>query len=184
MFLLCTLQFVLRILPNIRRCYIFQVRKLPQLKWEAVYPTFQQCHCSLLFCLVTTATPLRKLRSSEPDREIMAILRLLGWLILGTNGCWKDNNLEEDYHKIVQDTIPFTVQELSSKHDTSKYYLVKNPQIYVSLSFVTLSTKAATGEYKDKRYKSRVHKQPGIRTWMTQRGVEAPVFFNLWQRRE
>jgi hypothetical protein len=45
-----------------------------------------------------------------------------------------------------------------------KYYLVENPHIYVSLRFITLSTKAATGDYKVKRYNSRIHKQPGIRT--------------------
>jgi hypothetical protein len=43
----------------------------------------------------------------------MAKLRLLGWYVLETDGCLKDKNFEEDYHKIFQDTIPFTVQDLS-----------------------------------------------------------------------
>lgn len=93
------------------------------------------------------AIPRQTLHGSELDREIMAKLRLLGLFILGTDKSWKDENLEEEYHKIFQDTIPCTVQELSWKHGTSKYYLVKNPQIYVSRMFITLSTRAITGEY-------------------------------------
>jgi hypothetical protein len=81
------------------------------------------------------------------DREIMAKLRLLGWFIVETDECWKDKNWEVDDHKIFHDTIPFTLQELYWKHDTSKYYLVQNPQIYVSVKFITLSIKATTGDY-------------------------------------
>jgi hypothetical protein len=49
-----------------------------------------------------------------------------------------------------QDTIPFTVQELSWKHDTSKYYLVKNPQIYVSLLPCPQKPSLETIRVKDK----------------------------------